>query len=535
MHDSVKDIKSVRTWFDKNHRYNRQQEVTFYTLSSITRSSVDKMMKDDMVMYPSFEIRRELLERIAPSKYKTNLRQKFHYITPEDLDNKKIIDIILFVVDYVLKAQSTNKKMVDDDTNSVRLPSKRINKIYQDTNLIFWSIRLAIHLQILEIGSAHETLLKKPRSFRIHPKHLTDPTNIIIKQPCLDRTIANNIIRSKSKSLIKKSDKKEDIYSSPVQLYSFYNLSSLKVDSLKAISFWKRERTEHINALDPNRSDYQQDATKFFMKYFSSIVAINRIEDNDRFLVRDRFGRIHSNLTNFPRLLRPYLSFNGCDEPLYQLDLSNSQPLLLVFLFQEYFRSIYGKNLGTTDKLLAFCQKRGIEDIPIYMDLVMSGRLYFELFRIKKKLKKQPNRKLTFAEKDDLKNLLFKLFFGRQVDIDRIKGFVDQFKMAFPTVWDIINHFKSDSHKDLSHMLQKTESGIFIDNVLRPLIVRNKMPHILSIHDCIVCPKGSIPAVKRQIELAFSKTKFKLKNATLKIEGLGEDHEMDESISLLVQ
>lgn len=109
---------------------------------------------------------------------------------------------------------------------------------------------------------------------------------------------------------------------------------------------------------------------------------------------------------------------------------------------------------------------------------------------------------------------------------------MDQFEKAFPTVWTIIRHFKRYSHKMLSHKLQTTESGIFIDNVLRPLLVNNHLPYILSIHDCIVCLKDQIQVVKEQIEQAFSKAKFKLKYATLKIEGLGEDHEKDVIIRI---
>lgn len=41
--------------------------------------------------------------------------------------------------------------------------------------------------------------------------------------------------------------------------------------------------------------------------------------------------------------------------------------------------------------------------------------------------------------------------------------------------------------------------------------------------------------VKSQIELALKKTHFKLKHATLKVEGLGDDHEMDENVTLMIQ
>lgn len=164
----------------------------------------------------------------------------------------------------------------------------------------------------------------------------------------------------------------------------------------------------------------------------------------------------------------------------------------------------------------------------------MDGKLYFELFRIQQELAVPPDRKLTYDEKDALKKLLYTLFFGRPQDIERISEFVDQFEKAFPTVWKVIKHYKQHSHKKLAHKLQAVESGIFIDHVLRPLVVKAQEPFILSIHNSIVCGKPQIPIVKRQIQEAFSKAKFKIDHATLKIEGLGEDHQKDEVFPLLI-
>ncbi|MEI7983774.1 MAG: hypothetical protein WCI71_19150, partial [Bacteroidota bacterium] len=280
-----------------------------------------------------------------------------------------------------------------------------MKKLYDNSNLVKWSLKLAVHLGILEIGSNYETLYGKPRSYRIHPNHLCDPTNIIIKEDCLDKTIANNIRESKLEQRKKKAEKRLDIYNEPVQLYSFYFLDRLRINRDNAMGYWKQWLKENLKAFNPANPIDQDEIQKVYMKYFSSVVAVNRLDDNDKFLVRDKYGRIHSNLTNFPRLLRPFLYFEGLPEPLYQLDLSNSQPLLLVFLFQDYFKEKYKKNLGTSDKMVAYCLKNGFNDVPKYIDLVMDGKLYLELFRIQQNLDEPPDRKLTYDEKDGLKNI----------------------------------------------------------------------------------------------------------------------------------
>jgi len=82
----VKDIKSVRAWFNTNHRFIPPQEVYFYTLVSLSALSIKKMMKEEMQKFPSYEERRDLIERIFPRFYQTNPRQRNNFITQQDIE-----------------------------------------------------------------------------------------------------------------------------------------------------------------------------------------------------------------------------------------------------------------------------------------------------------------------------------------------------------------------------------------------------------------------------------------------------------------
>jgi len=538
MNDDVilKDIDSVRNWFSKHKMYKPDSVVYFWTLSSLSAGGIRNMMEKAMIDDSRMKQHIEFLRRVAPeSKKDKNLKKIFKVIDRQDLENSKIIPLMLFTIDFILRALSTNKSFYDDFFNDVKIPARLLQKISKNTELNAWVLNLAVSLKILEMGSIHRSDQGRSRGYRIHPNHLCDPTNIIMKERCADTTIAENVLESKRKSDNGKKDNDKIIYENPVLLYSYYYLNRLKVEynaAMKALKEWKKEQLKDI---DTSNTKKLTDVAKFYMKFFSYAVAINRFEEKDYYISRDDYGRVHSNLTNFPRILRPYLYFEGCNEPLYQLDLSNSQPLLLTFQFPEYFKIKYKKRLYTYEKIIDFCGKRNISDISKYFDLVINGKLYPELYRIHKKLRRPLIRKLTPEEKEKIKDLFYKLLFGRDVDIKRIAAFAKAFETAFPTVWEVIKYAKGKSHKDLAHNLQKTESDIFINAVLRPLLVKEHQPFILSIHDCIVCGESQIPMVKQKIIEAFSKAPFKLHYATLKIEGLNGDHvEKNETVKLVI-
>lgn len=145
------------------------------------------------------------------------------------------------------------------------------------------SAQITVHLKILEIGSQKETLEGKPRSYRIHPMHLCNPSNVVIKERCLDDTIVENIKEAKLTALKKRIEKRTDTLKDPVQLYSFYYVDTMRVDRQKAMAFWQGWLDEQLAALNPDAPSYKQEISVVYMKYFSAVVALNRIEDNDRF------------------------------------------------------------------------------------------------------------------------------------------------------------------------------------------------------------------------------------------------------------
>ena len=65
--------------------------------------------------------------------------------------------------------------------------------------------------------------------------------------------------------------------------------------------------------------------------------AVSAIHDKEMFFSVDRFGRVHTNMTNLPSELRNNLSVDG--KRLISMDISNSQPLFLALLLINYLCS----------------------------------------------------------------------------------------------------------------------------------------------------------------------------------------------------
>ena len=87
----------------------------------------------------------------------------------------------------------------------------------------------------------------------------------------------------------------------------------------------------------------------------------------------------------------------------------------------------------------------------------------------------------------------------------------EAFGKKYPTVLRVINHYRQGNHTNLSDKLQQEEAHLFIDDILTKLIVREKRPYILSLHDGFLCPESAVPFVIEKFKQAFSKSKFQVK------------------------
>ncbi len=198
-------------------------------------------------------------------------------------------------------------------------------------------------------------------------------------------------------------------------------------------------------------------------------------DQNYRNPIRDKNGRLHCLLTRTPREVRPHLTIH--DEAVVEVDLANSQPLLMVTVFP---------------------------DVPGLRDSVIAGQFYPDL-----------NANLSCPydienphEKRQLKRDCLMWIYARPTENgyrwfdkpdSRVANIAKAADVAFPGLDRRIRDNRSkNGWTSLANEMQKRESGIFIDGIL-PEFQRLGIPAI-PIHDSFLCRSSHADCVKAIVE-----------------------------------
>lgn len=231
--------------------------------------------------------------------------------------------------------------------------------------------------------------------------------------------------------------------------------------------------------------------------------------------IQDDFGhRIHSNLTSLPRDLRPFLRLDG--SPLVNIDLKNSQPMLLAGLLQGNIReapldflSEVGIEAGSKEyqtflKTIRLLQRIDTDgsDIRTYCDLVREGRFYEDFIeRLRNWNPHDPNA----GEYENVINRLKKLTKYKTIDRDQVKKAVmvtlfssnrhigdkpdadlkNRFREFFPDVYSVIQKLKEGEKNRLARFLQRSESMVVLAHTCKRLHNLDPEIPLITIHDSI--------------------------------------------------
>ncbi|WP_303920866.1 hypothetical protein [Draconibacterium sediminis] len=211
----------------------------------------------------------------------------------------------------------------------------------------------------------------------------------------------------------------------------------------------------------------------------------------------EKDNRFYHQLTNLPKELKSFINIK------YQIDISNSHPLLFSYILINQFDISYDiindlkqlfpilkNNIPSLhndsylldnihySNVLKFAKNTKIKkDIIQFLYVTVNGILwdsFMELDVVKDR------------SRDQVKTELFKEVFYSFVSPDSNKEYAKMFKTVYPTVYKIIKEYrvkKKDSHNHLSHKLMKLESEIFI-KILKKLF--KKKIRAIHIHDAIV-------------------------------------------------
>jgi hypothetical protein len=261
-------------------------------------------------------------------------------------------------------------------------------------------------------------------------------------------------------------------------------------------------------------------------KKYSAKLAVQKLVNHDFYYkIDENVGRFHSNLTNIKKELRNYITYDG--QPLVNIDIKNSQPLLSTLLLDPSFyvpqkkpRYINIYNIPSSFNLLINNNKHSytdtiimlvkvlqsvdIKQVSSYARMAKSGDFYQQLSKVM-----YPTRAF---DKGEMKKLTYTVFFSNNRSIQGMHYMPKrQFKRKFPDVYKVFRALKIKNHRALSHILQRIESEIMIQKVCQRISYEQPTLPIFTIHDSIITTDGNQDYVSKVIkEEAFKLTGLKV-------------------------
>jgi hypothetical protein len=191
--------------------------------------------------------------------------------------------------------------------------------------------------------------------------------------------------------------------------------------------------------------------------YLKNKHSIDCINNKQIFFHFDSYGRMHTNFTNLKSIFRKQCLFiNG--KKTTEIDIKNSQPLFLNKLIEEHKSEF----------------KFDGEELELYRNLTFNGKFYDYI-----------NSKVQVENKKKLKDLVYKLFFGK----NHPNKFEKEFSKIFPTIYKFIKFYKNKTgdYKNFSYKLQELESNLIFNKIVKQIMDYDSNLPVITIHDSILC------------------------------------------------
>jgi len=219
----------------------------------------------------------------------------------------------------------------------------------------------------------------------------------------------------------------------------------------------------------------------------------------------DDQGRVHTNITNMSRDLRPHLRWNG--QRLINVDIVNSQPYFLGTLLLRSTWGIPEQALNSAAQNASLMQNHSISvpqlnptdtenhydatnwdrlfpaDVASYLRLVIDGRLY-------EYIQEEGN----LEDRARAKNAYYLGMFWKTFQIST----PDQMLMRrlFPFVYAFCCNIKRNDYCECARCLQRLESSFVIETVCEHLRTHYPDVFICTIHDSVMTTVDSVDLVE---------------------------------------
>lgn len=277
------------------------------------------------------------------------------------------------------------------------------------------------------------------------------------------------------KKLINRIEKaRRDIKKQNSKKYPTLNgyIHKIKINASAALKTVERVYIENLKA-DPLKAEGRRTF---------SLCEIEKIESGEIYIrCNSTNGRLDSNFTRLPSELLQHLTING--NPLIELDICNSQPFFAAALLSPTpeIERIISRVLGHSYTMLVrSLQIAECKDVKLYTSLVLSCSFYDPFL-----MEKFREYGIPFIDRDDLKEQLFIIFFGK-CSAERYSPQVKLFKAVFPNVYRMFCTIKSGGQNKLAILLQRIESYTILERVSKKILAELPGVPFITRHDSLL-------------------------------------------------
>ena len=375
-----------------------------------------------------------------------------------DYKNKEHLYIIC---DMIYRSTIFKKEDKDYSNQFIDIPRYYFRDILSDYKSY---IEFLIEEGIIECDNVYSKLGGKSLGYRFNSEYLSKLISIEITKPTM------------SKKIIKNKNERNNLVNEKLHKYREHFLNNFKLNYDNALGYlnsWFNNSTSTLTS--SYVAGFYDEWIKLVNKYNHMFMAINAINDGDLYFRKNiTNGRLDTNLTS---LKSDYKTFIVSNEPLYQIDIVNSQPFILSLLL-------------TSSYVAGFSEK----ELEKYIDWTTSG-MFYEMFE-----KTYFNKTGKTLTRKMIKDMMFCIFYSKNGSYRKEK---DIFKSIFPTITDWITKQKESNYNEFAIKLQKIESKICIDIICQELDKEDIKYY--TIHDAWLIDKKDIVNTQKIIMNNFYK------------------------------
>jgi hypothetical protein len=383
----------------------------------------------------------------------------------QKLDYKNV-EHLYVICDMIYRSTIYKKENKDYSNQFIDIPKYYFRDLIVDSKSLSLAFDLLKSNNIILSDDVYSKLGGKALGYKFNDDMISKLISVNIEK----KTISKKIISNKND--------RNNLVNEKLHKYRNYFLNNFKIDYQKSIDYlnnWYNNSLSTINSSYVG-GNYNQEWTKLVNKYNHIFISLSAINDGDLYFRKnDTNGRIDTNLTS---LKSEYKQFIISKEPLYQIDIVNSQP----FILSLYLNSSYVGGILDEKELLK------------YNDWTASG-LFYEMFE--RTYFKNTGKTLT---RKMIKDMMFCIFYSKNGSYNKEKSI---FSNVFPTISKWIEKEKENKHNEFAIKLQKIESKICIDIISQEL--DNEDIEYYTIHDAWLIDKEDIQKTKNIIMNKFYK------------------------------